>query len=175
MWFRTNDTPLVYSFKFQDKVTSMKLRIKKIFLMSRHSSALLLSVIHKKILISAFLMHIDVSINWRKSIHKNNFLWLKSQKNCTNNRVFPIGREWGELPLLPHQPKTFSFPHLDNSPAPVDSPHQIFIPSPPKDSPPHRSLVVLHYSWSLPANTQTMIIFNFLLHKSTSRVSSSVK
>ena len=144
MWFRTNDTPLVYSFKFQDKVTSKELRIKKIFFMSRHSSALLLSVIHKKILISAFLMHIDVSINWRKSIHKNNFLWLKSQKKCTNNRVFP-----------------FSFPHLDNSPAPVDFPHQIFIPFPTKRQSPHRSLVVLCYSWSLPANTQTMILFNF--------------
>ena len=69
--------------------------------MSRHFSALLLSMIHKKILISAFLMHIDVSINWRKTIHKNIFFLLKSQKKCTNNRVFPIGKEQGELPPPP--------------------------------------------------------------------------
>ena len=69
--------------------------------MSRHFSVLLLSMIHKKILISAFLMHIDVSINWRKGIHKNIFFLLKSQKKCTNNRVFPIGKEWGELPTPP--------------------------------------------------------------------------
>ena len=94
-----NDTPLVYSFNFQDKVTSMELRIRKIVFMWRHSSALLLSMMHKKIVISAFLMHIDVSINWRKSIHKNNFFLLKLQKKCPNNRVFPTGREWGELPL----------------------------------------------------------------------------
>ena len=69
--------------------------------MSRHFSALLLSMIHKKIQISAFLMHTDVSINWRKGIHKNIFFLLKSQKKMYNNRVFPTGKEWGELPPPP--------------------------------------------------------------------------
>ena len=116
-----NDTPLVYSFKFQDKVTSMELRIRKIVFMWRHSSALLLSMMHKKIVISAFLMHIDVSINWRKSIHKNNFFLLKSQKKCPNNRVFPTGREWGGAPSTNRKfahPPTWKIPPVDSPPPP---------------------------------------------------------
>ena len=143
MSFRPSDTSLVYSFKFRDKVTSMELRIKKIVFMSRHSFALLLSVIHKNILMSAYLMHIDVSINWRKTIHKSNFFSLKSQKKCTNNRVFPTRREWGGAP--PNQPK---FAHSSPLPLgkfpPVDSLPPNFYSLPTKSQFPHWSLVVLH-------------------------------
>ena len=84
--------------------------------MSRHSFALLLSMIHKNILMSAYLMHIDVSINWRKTIHKSNFFSLKSQKKCTNNRIFPTGREWGGAPPTSQNSLIPPPSHLENPP-----------------------------------------------------------
>ena len=121
--------------------------------MSRHFSALLLSMIHKKILISAFLMHIDVSINRRKGIHENIFSYLNRKRNVQITGFSLLGRNGGSSPL--HQPKlrssgkswksTRKIPRklpgkLPGKSTPVGSPHQIFIPSPPKVSPPQLEL-----------------------------------
>ena len=106
--------------------------------MSRHFSVLLLSMIHKKILISAFLMHIDVSINWRKGIHKNIFFLLKSQRSSPLHqpKFRSSGKSWKSTWKIPQKLPG----KLPGKFTPVGSPHQIFIPSPPKVSPPQLEL-----------------------------------
>ena len=106
--------------------------------MSRDFSALLLSMIHKKILIFAFLMHIDGSINWRKGIHKNIFFLLKSQRSSPLHqpKFGSSGKSWKSTWKTPRKLPG----KLPGKSTPVGSPHQILIPSPPKVSPPELEL-----------------------------------